>query len=120
MHQLAENHVPEIFCFCSQNRSSQTTKSFKPLQPPNEITNLERSTSTFICSHNSTIAEPTIPTLFKIMMFKMTKSMLLAMLAAAAGTSSVSAEPATRIVGGSQANPGEYPYFGKNYHAVSL
>ena len=46
--------------------------------------------------------------------------MLLAMLAAAAGTSSVSAEPATRIVGGSQANPGEYPYFGKNYHAVSL
>ena len=52
------------------------------------------------------------------MMFEMTKSMLLAMLAAAAGTSSVSAEPATRIVGGSQASPGEYPYFGKNYHVV--
>ena len=46
-------------------------------------------------------------------MFKMTKSVLLAMLAATAGTSSVSAEPLTRIVGGNQASPGEYPYFGK-------
>lgn len=46
-------------------------------------------------------------------MMKMTKSVLLAMLAASAQTSMASAEPepVTRIVGGGQADPGEYPYF---------
>ena len=45
----------------------------------------------------------------------MTKSVLLAMLAASAQTSMASAEPGpvTKIVGGGQADPGEYPYFGE-------
>ena len=46
----------------------------------------------------------------KTMILTMTKSVLLAMLSAA-GTSVVSAEPTTRIVGGQKADPGEYPYF---------
>ena len=51
---------------------------------------------------------------------KMTKSVLLAMLAASAQTSMASAEPApvTRIVGGGQADIGEYPYFGEYRHSV--
>lgn len=44
------------------------------------------------------------------MMLTMTKSVLLSVLTAAAATSSVFAAD-TRIVGGSQADPGDYPYF---------
>lgn len=43
----------------------------------------------------------------------MSKSVLFAMLAAAAKTSLVFAAPLTRIVGGEESSPGDFPYYGK-------
>jgi len=51
------------------------------------------------------------------MMLTMTKSVLLSVLAVAATTSSVIAD-ISRVVGGNQADPGEYPYFGECHPVI--
>jgi hypothetical protein len=58
------------------------------------------------------LTKPIKNTKILTMMLTMTKSVLLSVLAAAATTSSVFANP-QRIVGGNKADPGDYPYFGK-------
>lgn len=115
MHPLAENrrsrNLPSAHKIDLLKPQNLKTKS-------NERSSVKRTTSTLFaliiqnCATKST-------TIFNKMVFQMTKSILLAMLAAAANPSSVTAEPATRIVGGSQASPGDYPYFGKEEFVVS-